>query len=46
LLSAHGSITSIWHRCAASIRQYVNALFVSASGRSKNWRCAQRRVTK
>jgi hypothetical protein len=44
LLIAHGSNTSISHRCAASIRQQVKALFVAASGRNKNCLCVQRRV--
>jgi hypothetical protein len=36
--------TSTWHRSAASIKQYVNALLVSRSGRSKNCRWVHRRV--
>jgi len=44
MLIAHGSNTSISHRWAASIRQYVKALFVAGTGRSKNCLCVQRRV--
>jgi hypothetical protein len=36
---------SISNRCAASARQYANALLVSSSGRSRNCRCVVRRVT-
>jgi hypothetical protein len=36
------SKTSTCVRYAASIRQYVNALFVASSGRIKNCRCVQR----
>jgi hypothetical protein len=37
--------TSISQRCAATARQYTNALFVASSGRSKNSRCVQRLVS-
>jgi hypothetical protein len=43
---AHGGSTSIYARCAASISAYVNTLFVAGSGRNRNWRCVQRRVTR
>jgi hypothetical protein len=38
--------TSTWKRSAATARRKPKSCLVASEGRSRNWRCVQRRVTR